>query len=326
MFKPNNIVVVPTLEDKILDNACWCATFQLVWNDMKNTLVKGDVIFNPESEIVKNLNKETFKENMISNEYYYKIYGPKTLELKKQIEKEIKNKFNQKSDILDNISWNKKDLDGEIKRYFFYTMLYREFEYKNKFEILENDYFSNYENVKYFGIKYQNNEEIRNQIEVLFYNSQNDFAIKIETKNNDEVIFYKNPQGNTFKEIYENMVINTKKYDGNRNFEKSDKFKAPMIELDVLKTYTELENKPFRTYSNEEITIENAIQTIKFSLNEKGGKIKSEAAIGIKMTSLIHEEIRTFEINDTFALFVKESNKNIPYLALKVNDITKFQV
>ena len=202
MFKPNNIVVVPTLEDKILDNACWCATFQLVWNDMKNTLVKGDVIFNPESEIVKNLNKETFKENMLSNEYYYKIYGPKTLELKKQIEKEIKNKFNQKS----------------------------------------------------------------------------------------------------------------------------DKFKAPMIELDVLKTYTELENKPFRTYSNEEITIENAIQTIKFSLNEKGGKIKSEAAIGIKMTSLIHEEIRTFEINDTFALFIKESNKNIPYLALKVNDITKFQV
>ena len=60
--------------------------------------------------------------------------------------------------------------------------------------------------------------------------------------------------------------------------------------------------------------------------NEKGGKIKSEAAIGIKMTSLIHEEIRTFEINDTFALFIKESNKNIPYLALKVNDITKFQV
>ena len=132
----SDVAIVPTLEDKISNNTCWCCTFNLVWSDMKNTLVKGDIVFNPEIEIVKNLNKESFKENMLSNEYYYKIYGPKTLELKKQIENEIKKKFNQKSDILDYISWDKNNLDSSIKRYFFYTMLYRKFEYKNKFDIL----------------------------------------------------------------------------------------------------------------------------------------------------------------------------------------------
>ena len=43
------------------------------------------------------------------------------------------------------------------------------------------------------------------------------------------------------------------------------------------------------------------------------------------MMSLIHDEFRKFEFNDTFVIFVKESNKENPYLALKINDITKFQ-
>ena len=321
----SDVAIVPTLEDKISNDTCWCCTFNLVWNDLKNTLVKGDIVFNPEIEIVKNLNKESFKENMLSSEYYYKIYGPKTLELKKQIENEIKKKFNQKSDILDSIAWDKNNLDGNIRRYFFYTMLYRKFEYKNKFDILKNDYFGNYKNIKYFGISTKANEEVRNQIEVLFYDNENEFAIKLITKTNDEVIFYKKPNGNTFKEVYEYMIEKSKKYLGNRCFEENDKFKAPIIELDVLKEFAELENKPFRAYDGNEIIIENAIQTIKFALDEKGGTIKSEATIGIKMMSLIHEEFRKFEVNDTFVIFVKEIDKGKPYLALKINDITKFQ-
>ena len=81
------IEVVPTMSDKITGDSSWCGTFQLVWNDMRNEVVKQDIIFNPQEEIVKNLNKEEFNEDMISEEYYYKTYGLKTLELKEEIEK-----------------------------------------------------------------------------------------------------------------------------------------------------------------------------------------------------------------------------------------------
>ena len=35
--------------------------------------------------------------------------------------------------------------------------------------------------------------------------------------------------------------------------------------------------------------------------------------------------IREFNVDSTFALFLKEKNREKPYLALKVEDITKFQ-
>lgn len=34
------ITVVPTMRDTITADSSWCGTFQLVWNDMKNDVVK----------------------------------------------------------------------------------------------------------------------------------------------------------------------------------------------------------------------------------------------------------------------------------------------
>lgn len=325
------ITIVPTMDDKITTDSSWCSTFQLVWNDMKNEIVKTDVVFNPQLEMVENLNKETFKENMISNEYYFKTYGLKTKKLKEEIEKGIKEKFNQTSDILKDFDWSEEALDDptnpDLRRYFFYTMLYREFEYKSKFSVLDNAKFGEYEDIKYFGVNKNSKEAVRKQIEVLFYNSENDFAVKIKTKDNDEVIFYKNPEGETFKEIYDSMMKKTNEYEESRDFSEKDFFMAPILSFNVKREYKELENKKFNTADGNIAMIEKAIQSIKFSLDETGGKVKSEAGVDSwKTTSMAEEEkTRYFNVNDTFALFLKEETKDVPYLALRVDDITKYQ-
>ena len=40
---------------------------------------------------------------------------------------------------------------------------------------------------------------------------------------------------------------------------------------------------------------------------------------------MIPEEIREFFIDDTFAIFLIEEDKDTPYFAGKIDDITKFQ-
>ena len=102
----DEIKTVATLEDEITTNSIWCGTFQLVWNDMVNNVVKQDVVFTPQEKIVENLNKQTFKEDQLSEKDYYKVYDLLTLDLKEKIEKGIKKKFNEKSDILDSINWS----------------------------------------------------------------------------------------------------------------------------------------------------------------------------------------------------------------------------
>ena len=70
----------------------------------------------------------------------------------------------------------------------------------------------------------------------------------------------------------------------------------------------------------------NMKEVIEFELDKIGGKIKSETDMMLQATSIeMIDEVRKFWLDDTFAIFLKEEDKNTPYFAGKINDITKFQ-
>ena len=317
------ITTAITLDDEITENTIWCGTFQLIWNDLKNDLAKQDIEFTPQLKVVENLNKETFTIKDLSEENYYKKIGTPSLELKEEIEKAIKDKFNETSDILDDFNWKKNN----PKDYFLYAMLKKEFQFEKAFEELENGKFSNYENITFFGIKKDGeSEELRNQVEVLYYNSKEDFAVKLKTKQKDEVVLCKNPKGTTFNEIYQNIKDQESQYNGNKSLQYEELLKIPNIKLKEKTEFTELENKSFYFSNGDEYKIEKALQTIEFQLDRTGGKITSEAGMMARKQSIVvSDESREFAIDDTFAIFLKEEGKDKPYFAGKINDITKFQ-
>ena len=311
-----------TLEDEITNDTIWCGTFQLIWNDLKNDLAKQNIVFNPQLKVVENLNKETFTSKDISDKYYYKKVGKPSLELKKEIEKAIKSKFNETSSILDSFNWENHD----PKDYFLYTMLKKEFKFEKAFEEFNDDSFKDYKDIDYFGIKKDETGELRNQVEVLYYNSKDDFAIKLKTKQEDEVVLCKNPKGNTFNEIYKNISDENKKFKGAKGLKEGETLKVPNIELEEKNEFTEIENKEFLFSDGTPYIIEKAIQTIEFELDKTGGKIKSEAGMMANLASaIVPEEKREFILDDTFAIFLVEENKDNPYFAGKIDDIRKFQ-
>ena len=67
-------------------------------------------------------------------------------------------------------------------------MLYRKFEFLKEFDKLDNGKFGNkYNNIQYFGIDENKENSVWKQINVLYYNSKDDFAIIINTKTDDEI-------------------------------------------------------------------------------------------------------------------------------------------
>ena len=315
-----DINVALTMDDKIENNTVWCGTFQLIWNDLKNDFAKQDIEFTPQLEVVKNLNKGQFNTSKISDNSYYKAQGIPTEKLKAEIEKGIKDKFNETSDILDGF-----DFDGNPDKYLLYAMLKKEFKFNKQFEELENGQFGAYENVKYFGTKENNSEELREQIQVLYYKSRDEFAVKLLTKQNDEIIIAKGIDKDTFNETYKEIQDKQNSYDGEKEFLKTDTLKIPNIDFKTEKEFKELENKPFKISAGNSYIIEKAIQTIQFELDKTGGKIKSEAGMGIAKTALIREEPRDFSVDNTFTLFLKENDKDMPYFAAKIENINQFQ-
>ena len=322
-FNTGEITTTLTLEDEIQDNTIWCGTFQLIWNDLKNDLAKQDIIFTPQLKVVDNLNKETFTTNDLSDKYFYKKVGTPSLKLKEEIEKGIKDKFNETSDILDDFEWENRD----PKDYFLYAMLKKEFQFEKAFEELEKGKFGKYDNVSYFGIKKSSeSDELRNQVEVLYYNSKDNFAIKLITKQEDEVILCKNPEGKSFNEIYNNITSKSNKYKGGKNIQEGELLKIPNVKMNEKTEFTEIQNKSFLFANEDSYRIEKAIQTIQFELDRTGGKIKSEAGMMVnKESAIMIDEIREFAIDDTFAIFLIEEGKEVPYFAGKISDITKFQ-
>ena len=119
-FAVDNIGFVETFSTKSkAENKVWIGTFQLVWNDFVNEILNAPVEFVTGSQKkAKLLNKQEFTEDMLSEEAYYKTYGKTSLELKGEIENAIMEKFGEKSDILDQIDWNKPN-----GAYFLYVML-----------------------------------------------------------------------------------------------------------------------------------------------------------------------------------------------------------
>lgn len=70
---------------------------------------------------------------------------------------------------------------------------------------MENGKFGNYENIKYFGINEQTEEQVRNQVKVLYYESKDNFAIKLTTQGNDEIILSKENKEDNFLGIYKEI-------------------------------------------------------------------------------------------------------------------------
>ena len=62
------------------------------------------------------------------------------------------------------------------------------------------------------------------------------------------------------------------------------------------------------------------------AVDEEGGKNKSEAGMSVEMTAMLPEEVkeRKFYLDDEFTIFLKETDKDIPYFVAMINDITKF--
>ena len=110
-------------------NDVWIGTFQLIWNDAMDTITHGPIEFTDEpSKLADELNKRSFTQEMLSSDSYYKILGIANLELKEKIEKDLQEKFQDYSKILDRFSWEREWLyliQYAEKRISLFNTIYR---------------------------------------------------------------------------------------------------------------------------------------------------------------------------------------------------------
>ena len=308
------LVVMPMFSTETQDqNKVWVGTFQLVWNDLMDNVVKAPIEFTDgPSNLADELNKQEFTKEMLSDNSYYTAHGVANMNLKEQIDKALMEKFNETSDLLQSMDWSGRN-------YLVYAMLKKDFEFLNAFDELKKERFGklNKEKVQYFGINQDSINGLRENVRVLFYNNPDDFAVELRTKQNDRVLLYRTDDNKSLSALYDDMMKKSDEYTDSREFGKKDRLKVPFISFKSLNQYPEIQGK---TIKDTDLTIDQALQSIDFKMDNKGVKLKSEAALIMKMSMPvpIMREPADFFFDDTFVMFLIEKDK--PYFALRVAD------
>lgn len=205
---------------------------------------------------------------------------------------------------------------------FFYAMLKKDFKFLESFDKLSESVFGSVSNekVKYFGIDSNSEGKLYKNVSVLFYNSSDDYAVKLNTKTNDKVILYRTDDDKKFNEYFKDINEKDKAYNERKYFGHYDRLKVPDISLFLTTNFPDVEGRKIK---NSDFKIDQTIETIDFKMNNEGVKLKSEAAIMMKATSAggPPPKIRYFYFDKKFILFLIEDGKNVPYYAMKVTDV-----
>lgn len=254
---------------------------------------------------------------MLSEESYILKLDRTSKSLKKEIEKETKNKFgNNRSSILDNLEFERAN------GITIYTALYKKFNFLEEFDTMKNMNFGNTnKKVKCYGIDKESDETLYKNLEIMYYGWNEDtweYIIKLKTKENEEIILAKlKEKRKDFNETYNKILELENIYEDSNEFRKDDILIIPYINLNCLINYDELCGKEIK--GSDGIFIANAIQSIEFSMNPKGGELFSMSSIQTDSLSAPPMKARKFNFCEPCYLFIKEKDKEKPYFAVKID-------
>ena len=131
-------------------------------------------------------------------------------------------------------------------------------------------------------------------------------------------------------DVYNNILRKDKKYEWKHYFTKNDYLKVPELKVKTLTEFSELEDKAFYAKDWDVCRIDKALQTIELKLDKEWWEIKSEAWIAMTRSNWISMnppkiEHRYFYFDKPYIMFLKEEDKDLPYFAAQISDITLFQ-
>ena len=272
-----------TIDENTINNV-WIGTLDLAWKELEEKLGRK-IELEEVVGIAEELNKSEFAKDMLDENDY-------------------------------EISIEKTVTDG----YDINAKLDKNLSFLTPFDNFSNDY--NYtfgkdgtEYIKYFGINNASKEELNDNVEVLFYNEDNEFAVKLRTNESDEIILYRTDEDKSFDTYYNDIKEKTNNYEGTKIFEREDELLVPYVRVNGIISYNELKFKKIKDSNG--MYINNVIQDVNFNLNESGCNLESHANV---TTEYLSVRSRYFDFRDKFIIFMKEKTADRPYFSLKVDN------
>lgn len=322
-LKTTSVTVNPNVPLVPGRNVLWCGTFQLAWNEAIG-LVGEKLNFVDQPPLVILLNQQDFTKQELDASSYVAIADFEKNHVEAEIRAALEKTFGGKAS---------PELIPPVPKHFgpddfvAYAYLFKNLAFENPFENRPSLQFDGTA-VKNFGTDKAKNEELRKmqeQVSICYYDSDDDFIIKLATKNpEDELILAKVPKPATLQAGIRDVVAKLAQSQPLRMGQK-DTLAVPKLNFDLrgdIPGLVGLVLKPGPNAKVKGLKISEAKQLIRFQFNEKGAVLKSEAVIAMVGSAmpLNPPTIHHLVFDQPFLVLMKQAKSDKPYFALWVGN------
>ena len=319
-------VVSPHWEAPIADgeNVLWCGTFQLAWNEACS-LVGEDLRFENEPAMVELLNQKSFTKEDIDADSYIAVAGFVKDDVFGQISRQLEKTFHGQA--TPHYAPTKKPTSNP-QDLVVYSYLFKNLEFPVPFERIEEPLVFGKERVACFGIGRERKEEhskMREQLNLLYYQSENDFVIELKTTSErDRLILAKmQPEptlGATVEAVEKHVARNTR-----IRPRSGDVLMVPKLNFDLTRHFDDLEERTLLIKSPDGtsgLVVTTALQNVRFQLDEEGARLRSEALIegDTAAPGWSPPKKRVMIFDKPFLLLLQRTESEVPYFALWVGE------
>jgi hypothetical protein len=312
-------------------NLLYCATFQIAWDQLRDDVLGGHPLqLEGDPPVARALNEQLVGKRDISGEYYLAMAGFGRDRIVERIEQALRKKFDRTPGL---------DLLCESDEILAYAFLEKSIPFDTEFQVLPDPLkFDDGVEVQAFGIDQERGAE--DQVVILDYRSAGDFVIKLQgspqvdaeiefgaridrSRISDDVILAKVAPQATLRETVETMLARASE-EARGQTESSlgpqEVLRIPKIDVDVLHRYSDLVDRLLLNPEFEGYFISEALQAVKFTLDETGAEVRSEAEIFVTKGIVTPERLRKFVFDKPFLLCLKEKKAEYPYLAMWIDN------
>jgi hypothetical protein len=299
-------------------NLVYCVAFQAAWNEFCDTVVHDPVVIEGDPLLVRLLNKRFSGNGDLPRGTCITDAGFEKDGVIRRLEVVFKDTF--RSDIPGGISLvNPEDI-------LIYAYMRKEVSFSIEFESLPRAILFNYDTpVKAFGIQRftfdEPHQDLAAQVEVFSFNSDVDFIIRLKSLSaEDDVILAKVPPLQTLGETVNRVLVRMANNPYPTALFEGETVQIPRFDFDVIHCFTELMANPLLNKGFDEKYISLAVQSIRFTMNERGALLATETPKAVKEPVTLESATRRLVFDAPFLILLKQKKNHDPYFAIWVGN------
>ena len=306
-------MVRPVLDEPLPrgKNVLWCATFQMAW-DAASRHFGAPLRLQPASKLADSLNRNPFNQQWIDAESVFYASGSMGDGILDQIDHGTRAK-GTRSKLMGDLRKISKTED-----LIFYALLSKDLEFEKPFAKLGKWKVGKH-TVSWFGFTpdQRDTDGLLRQVGIHHYGARTDFVIELRSKQTgDQLLLAKLPELPATPTAATRAVLNRLRADP-PDAEGTDLLAVPNLVIDEKVSFAELEG---RSVSGSSRFVRGAMQTIDFRMDEKGVKLRSEAAISFGCSAHHKVEPRLMILDPPFAIVMKRKNAPQPYFVAWISN------